>query len=318
MTDKSIILPVVEMTEMVITSPIFETTMNDVAGQLSDKSRRIYLSDAKHFAAWLTGRGLDLATVQRSDIIEYRRHLGEAYARSTAARMLIVARRLLAEAVLRGDLPANPAADVKGFKSGDNETPHTALSRIQAREMLAAIDRTRPDGLRDYALIMLLLRTGLRRSEASALDIGDIKKEQGHQVATVRHGKGDKRRKAKLPVDVHRAITEYLAGTGRGKVGAAAPLFVRFRSGPGGQARPVEQRLGEKGIEGIVKGRAAVIGVELTPHGLRASFVTLALEGGASLHQVQYAAGHADPRTTERYQKRKLNLDDNAVDYLKI
>jgi integrase len=77
--------------------------------------------------------------------------------------------------------------------------------------------------------------------------------------------------------------------------------------------------LGEKGIEGIVKARAATIGVyDLTPHGLRASFVTLALEGGASLHQVQYAAGHADPRTIERYQKRKLNLDDNAVDYLKL
>ena len=54
----------------------------------------------------------------------------------------------------------------------------------------------------------------------------------------------------------------------------------------------------------------------LTPHGLRASFVTLALEGGAALHDVQYAAGHADPRTTERYQKRKLNLDRNAVDFV--
>jgi len=51
---------------------------------------------------------------------------------------------------------------------------------------------------------------------------------------------------------------------------------------------------------------------------LRASFVTLALEGGARLQQVQYAAGHADPRTTERYQKRKQNLQDNAVDYLDL
>jgi integrase/recombinase XerD len=274
--------------------------------------------DAKHFAAWLTARNLDLGSVRRPDIIEYRRHLGEIYARSTASRMLIVARRLLAEAVLRGDLATNPAADVKGFKSGDNETPHTALTRIQAKELLIAIDRTRPDGLRDYALIMLLLRTGLRRSEASALNIGDKKEEQGHHIITILHGKGDKRRKAKLPVDVARAIDDYLSGTGRAKAGAVAPLFVRFRSGPGGMPHLTETRLGEKGIEGIVKARGAAIGVELTPHGLRASFVTLTLEGGASLHQVQYAAGHADPRTTERYQKRKLNLDDNAVDYLKI
>lgn len=46
------------------------------------------------------------------------------------------------------------------------------------------------------------------------------------------------------------------------------------------------------------------------------TFATIALEQGAPLHQVQYAMGHEDPRTTERYQKRKLNLDNNAVDYL--
>ena len=46
----------------------------------------------------------------------------------------------------------------------------------------------------------------------------------------------------------------------------------------------------------------------LTPHGLRAGFITLALEDGAPLRKVQYAAGHANPRTTERYHLRKLNL----------
>ncbi len=78
---------------------------------------------------------------------------------------------------------------------------------------------------------------------------------------------------------------------------------------------PISGRL----IERLVKHYAAATGVStLSPHGLRASFITLALEGGAALHKVQYAAGHQDPRTTERYQKRKLNLDDNAVDYIKF
>ena len=62
----------------------------------------------------------------------------------------------------------------------------------------------------------------------------------------------------------------------------------------------------------------ADLNLKLTPHGLRATFVTLALEGGAKLEQVQYAVGHADPRTTERYHKRKLNLDNNAVDFIKL
>jgi integrase/recombinase XerD len=318
MPKTSLSVSVQESTKITPFTPLFEETMNDVAGQLAPKTRRIYMIDARHFANWLFERGLDLARAQRTDIIEYRRYLGDKYAKSTAARMLIVARRILAEAVLRGDLETNPAIDVKGFKSGDNETPHTALTRQQAKQLLSEIDRATLNGLRDYALIMLLIRTGLRRSEATALNIGDIRKEQGYHVLTVEHGKGDKRRKAKIPEDVFKALEVYLKKTGRDRVEVTAPLFIRFRSYHGKQPQPVEQRLGEQGIEGIVKARGAAIGVELTPHGLRASFVTLTLEGGASLHQVQYAAGHADPRTTERYQKRKLNLDDNAVDYLKI
>jgi integrase len=61
---------------------------------------------------------------------------------------------------------------------------------------------------------------------------------------------------------------------------------------------------------------ASILGVD--PHALRATFVTLALEGGAALHLVQRAAGHADPRTTERYWRRKDALDDNAVDCIKL
>jgi integrase len=71
----------------------------------------------------------------------------------------------------------------------------------------------------------------------------------------------------------------------------------------------------DKAVELLVK-KYAPVGTELTPHGLRATFATLALEAEASLHQVQYALGHADPRTTERYQRRKLNLDNHAVDVL--
>jgi integrase/recombinase XerD len=55
---------------------------------------------------------------------------------------------------------------------------------------------------------------------------------------------------------------------------------------------------------------------EVSPHSLRHTFITLALEAGASLRRVQYAAGHADPRTTERYGRARQNLTDNATDYV--
>ncbi len=74
------------------------------------------------------------------------------------------------------------------------------------------------------------------------------------------------------------------------------------------------------GILKILQHRAKQAGIttHITPHVMRATFITLTLDAGAPLHKVQYAAGHADPRTTERYHRSKLNLDDNAVDYLKL
>lgn len=85
-------------------------------------------------------------------------------------------------------------------------------------------------------------------------------------------------------------------------------------------------RLNAKGIEGVTieRGKLAVPPgqpvtppfAHLTPHDLRATFITLALEGKAPLQVVQYAARHKDPRMTEHYQQRKVNLDDNAVDYI--
>ena len=131
----------------------------------------------------------------------------------------------------------------------------------------------------------------------------------GHHVAIIEHGNGEKRRVVKLRVEVKRAIDDYLQSLGA--AGPDAPLFVSMRRGD----HPTGQRLTDKAVELLVK-KYAPEGVELTPHGLRATFATIALEEGAALHQVQYALGHKDPRTTERYQKRKLNLDHNAVDYL--
>ncbi len=297
--------------------------LTDVTGQLSPRSRRVYNHDAGHFARWLQEQNLTLQTLTKSNLVEYRRHLGDSYAKATAARMLIVARRLLDEAVEQGLIAANPAKRVKGFKLAGSrtETTHTALTRPQARELLAVIDRETLIGQRDYALIMLLLRTGMRRSEAAALELGDLTEEAGHPIALLRHAKGDFLHTVKLSVDTLRAINEYLEATGRlerKKEQPNAPLFIQFRKSKDGKGKPTEAALSDRSIAVIVGTYAARLGLKLSPHGLRASFVTLALEGGAKLQQVQYAVGHADPRTTERYQKRRLNLDDNATDYLRM
>jgi integrase/recombinase XerD len=287
-----------------------DQTMTDVAGQIAPSSQRIYRNDARYFAHWMLARQITPQTMTRSDMIAYRSHLAEsAYSKPTKQRMFSVASRLMNEQYVSKQNPEKVTEEVKGFSTDNDESTHTALSEAQAREMLASIDTSTKAGKRDYALILVLVKTGLRRAELVALNREDITMLDGHHVAIVQHGKGDKRRVAKLRVDVWRALEVYLSilppGAGN------APLFVSFRRGD----HPTTSRMTDKAVELLVK-KYAPDGVELTPHGLRATFGTLALASGASLHQVQYAMGHKDPRTTERYDKRKLNLDNNAVDVL--
>lgn len=297
------------------TDPFIQTVAQLVTRQLSAHTRKAYRQDAAQFASWLASNGLTLSTLSNNDIWVYRRYLSDNFAKPTAERKLIVVRRLLEEAVKQAVIPYNPAQGVSGYRSKDEqETPHTALETEQARDLLRTVPTFSRQGKRDFAILLLLLRTGLRRSECADLRLGDLQEEQGHQVAIIRHAKGDKRRKVKVPIDVMRAISDYLEACERASLGKEAPLFIQFRRGD----HPRSEGISPQVIEHIVKTHAARVGLTLTPHGLRATFVTLALEAGAKLEQVQYAVGHADPRTTERYQKRKLNLDNNAVDFVRV
>jgi integrase/recombinase XerD len=318
-----------------------QAALTDAVGQLSPSSRRTYTIDARQFAGWLLEQGIMPAAMTRSHAIAYRAYLQEHYAKATAARKLVVARRILDEQRKQGKIVSNPFVGLKGF-TVENETTHVVLKEEQAQALLDAIDTSTLLGQRDYVVILFLLRTGVRRSEAAALRLADLTMNQGHYIAIIHHGKGDKRRTVKVPVDVWREISLYtealrqrhtqdrkreletLCHEGdpeqrraieeRHALALDEPLFVSFRRGD----HPTRRPMGEKAIETQVKTYAASLGVPLTPHGLRATFITLALEHNAKLQQVQYAAGHSDPRTTERYQGRKLNLDDNAVDYVKV
>ncbi|MEO6892835.1 MAG: tyrosine-type recombinase/integrase [Ktedonobacteraceae bacterium] len=298
----------------IVLAPSLAATMQNVTRQLAPASRKTYTIDAKHFAHWLVSQELSLSSLDRDALVIYRAHLAETYAPSTAARMWAVVRRLLDEAVQRGLLPKNPAEGIRGFKTGDDESPHRALKREEAKVLLGAIDRSTAIGKRDYALLMLLLRTGIRRAEVVALTIGDLVMEQGYHVAIIRHGKGNKRGLAKLPVEVRQTIDDYLEAAGRVYAAPDAPLFVSFRKGD----RPQERPLHPNQVERLVKQHAQAVGIAMAPHGMRASFITLAFEGGADLALVQDGARHKDPRTTRRYQKRRDNLHKNAVDFVWI
>jgi integrase/recombinase XerD len=305
-----------------------------VAGVLSEHSRRAYVGDIRHFLVFLTENGIALPKVSKPVLVAYRAYLARGYAPSTVNRRLTVARRLVTEAWELGLIPQtrNPAdgRSVAGLKDGgDRGKP--ALTLAQARHL---IETTRSAGdlpaLRDVALLHLLIGTGLRRSELASARLADLRHQGGHTVLHVR-GKGNKQRPVKLTPAVVADLVVWLNLTGRcSRDGTGflvnspeAPLFSPVRKrGRGAEARwyAVDKPLSDWGIWSIVRARigSAGLDVDTSPHGLRATFITLALEAGATLSKVQDAAGHKDPRTTDRYRRRKANLDDNAADYVNL
>jgi integrase/recombinase XerD len=289
----------------------------------SPHTRRAYAGDLAAFGRWLEDEDLRWNEVTADDLDRYRESLAGSLARATVNRRLTVVRTLYGEAVRRRAVADNPADRLRGLR-GRDERDGGALSRVEARQLIASIERDlevptkRLLALRDRALIGVLLRTGLRRFEVVALKVDDLGTAQGHNTLTVRAGKGNVARTVKLPPDLRRSVDEWLAGTDVAglTLGPGDALFVEVRKG--GRAGSL-RGLSDRAIHHIVARRLGSAGLSAVgPHGLRASFVTLALEGGAPLHLVQRAAGHADPRTTERYWRRKDNLDDNAVDYIRL
>jgi len=320
----------------------------NVIGQVAPSSKQSYTFSAITFHTWLLDHHFTLETVDRSGMIAYRDFLAAQHAKATAARKWSVACQLLRECQALQQRDDYPAANLRGF-TVDDASPHIALSHTEARDLLAAIDTTTLKGKRDYTMMYLLLRTGIRRAECAALNLNDFVREQGHTIMTIRHGKGDQRRKVKVPVDVFRTIEEYINALRQYHVvtmerklaeleqetslddetkdakrqairqhhtlSVDAPLFVGFDRGQ----HPTLERLTTKTIERIVAVCGNAIGhPELTPHDLRTTFNTLSKKGGATLEQRQHTMGHKRPETTQRYDRDKDNLDDSAVDYIKL
>ena len=117
----------------------------------------------------------------------------------------------------------------------------------------------------------------------------------------------------KLPIKAWRAIQDYLQAVSRTQLPATAPLFIAFRKGD----TLVETPISDMVIYRTVREYANIANIKgLLPHGMRASFITLSLEGGVPLYKVAHDARYKDSRMTEHYLKRKQDLDKSAVDYM--
>ncbi|QPA59860.1 site-specific tyrosine recombinase XerD [Lysinibacillus sphaericus] len=167
------------------------------------------------------------------------------------------------------------------------------LSIEEIEALLTAPNRSKPQGIRDLAMLELLYGSGMRISELIALDLADIHLTMGFVRV---FGKGGKERIIPLGKSALSAISTYLnnaRGQLQGKYPKTDAFFINQRG----------KRLTRQGCWKLMKEHALKAGIqhELTPHTLRHSFATHLVENGADLRAVQEMLGHADISTTQIY-----------------
>ena len=247
-----------------------------------------YRLDLERFAASLkTGERLPEAT-------PLRRHVDSLYkagmASRSIARHLATLRNFYRFLLETGAISSDPTALVTSPKQWQNLPKY--LNQQQLDKLIASPDLTRPQGLRDRAMLEFLYATGLRVSELCRVRVSDIERNMGY-VRVV--GKGNKHRLVPVGKAALQAVESYLT-SGRPQLlkGRASPyLFVTNRGGAM-MRQSFWKLLGGYGKKaGIFRG--------LTPHVIRHTFATHLLEGGADLRSLQTMLGHADISTTQIY-----------------
>jgi integrase/recombinase XerD len=265
--------------------------------------RTAYRRDLADWWRWCAAHDLAVLEAARVHVELYAREL-EAAGRSpaTVARRLAALGGLYQYAIDEDVLVRSPVAHVRRPRVAD-DTQTTGLARDQLRALLEAARQRaatgRGAGARDLALVTLLAHNGLRIGEALAANVEDLGTERGHQVLRITR-KGGRRAMVALAPVTARALDDHLAGRTTG------PLFTTATG----------RRLDEPAAFRMVRRLARAAGLDgaaLSPHTFRHAFVAAALDAGVSLRDVQDAAGHADPRTTRRYDRSRHSLDRHAT-----
>ncbi|MBZ5600901.1 MAG: tyrosine-type recombinase/integrase [Acidobacteriia bacterium] len=263
-------------------------------------TKRVYNMALEEFLAWFRQApqpGFTKATVSAWRVSLEERRLGSS---SIIIRMSAI-RKLAAEAADNGMLAPELAAGIARVKSTKCVGVRTGnwLSARQAQALLNAPDVTTIRGLRDRAILAVLLGCGLRRSEVAALTFAHIQQRDGRWCIVDLVGKHGRVRTTPMPNWVKVAIDAWTAsGVDAGHV---------FR--PVIRERVSGDRLGEKVVWQMLREYAAGIGIPgLAPHDLRRTCAKLCRAAGGELEQIQLLLGHASVQTTERYLGTKQDL----------
>ena len=265
-------------------------------GYLAANTKRAYFRDWKDFFK-VDDLGLVtqamVAGITPDQVADFRDELlAKGLKPGTVNRKLTSIRAFFDQMIFRGVLAINPAHPklVRSPKKG-NVKKMEALSPEEAKAFLKAIDRSTPEGRRDYALIMTDLHMGLRRSETISIRVEQFRTAEGKAYVVFR-GKGEKERM----VTVNRDLEEALAAYSKDRGQDPGYLF------PG---RDPQKPISGDMFWRIVRKYLAIAGIKkkVGTHGLRATFITHNIRVGTPLSEIQKTVGHSRGETTLGYAR---------------
>lgn len=274
----------------------------------NDNTRQAYFRAVRRFCSWCEEQQTTLELVEPTHVAMYREDLDQVYAPASVKQHLAAVRMLFDYLTTGGIVEQNPALSVRGPKLVVNKGKTPVLSAEAARELLDSIDVSKMAGLRDRALIALMVFTFARVGAAVAMNIGDVFHNNRRYWIRLAE-KGGKYHEMPLQHSAEEYLLAYIEEVGFGS-NKKKPLFQTLTR----QRVLSGDRLTRNDAYRMVQRRARQAGMsgDVCNHSMRATGITEYMRNGGTLEKAQQMAGHASAKTTNMYNRvnDEMTLDE--------
>jgi site-specific recombinase XerD len=279
-------------------------------------ARRAYARAAGDFLAWCAGAGVpSITNVQPLHVAAWIELQTQTHAAPTARQQLAAIRHLFDWLVTGQIVPHNPAASVRGPSHTTKRGKTPVLDAAEARQLLDSIDVSTPIGLRDRALIALMVFSFARVGAALAMRVDDVYVQQRRLWVRLRE-KGGKAHAMPCHHTLEAYLHAYLEQTGL----SDEPKGQLFRTVARGTGRLSTTALPQANAYAMVKRRALAAGIDtkIGNHTFRATGITTYLKNGGALENAAAMANHASTRTTQLYDRRHDDISPDEVGRIRV
>jgi site-specific recombinase XerD len=279
-------------------------------------TRKAYASAVGEFAAWCSHQDIsELAQVRPVHVAAYIEGLQKKIAAPSVKLKLAAIRMLFDWLVVGQVVPSNPASSVRGPKHVVRKGKTPVLSVDEARGLLDGIDVSSLVGLRDRALVALMVYTFARIGAAIKMRVEDVY-IQGRRTWVRLHEKGGKRH----DMPCHHNLEEYLEAYIKGAGIAADGKGYLFRTARGRSKELTDNPMSQADAYRMIRRRAAGVKIltRIGCHSFRATGITEYLRNGGMLEVAQQMANHESARTTGLYDRRNDQVSLDEIERIRI